>query len=68
VKEFTDTERLKWLLNHSPDRDFEWRTNDYWIIWYDYSKGYKQKVIARGKSWIECIDNALADTFEILKY
>lgn len=52
--EHTDTERLDWVLNHSPDRDFTWQTGDYWIVWWD-----EERKVVHGKSWRDCIDKVL---------
>jgi hypothetical protein len=53
-----DTERLDWVLNHSPEWDHTWQTGEYWVIWFD---GEDRNVMS-GKSLRECIDKILEKT------
>jgi hypothetical protein len=54
--EHTDTERLNWVLNYSPELDFEHRTGEYWAVWNDF---YGNRNTMKGKSWRDCIDKIL---------
>jgi hypothetical protein len=56
VKEFTDTERLDWVMNHTgAEWDFTWQTENHWIRYFSESYWH----VAEGKNYRECIDSIL---------
>ncbi len=68
----SDTKRLDWLLNH-PGADWDFYVESKSRIWQvidatSYIKWFSESEwrIVRGKDWRECIDNAIANKFEII--
>ena len=58
IREFTDTERLDWVLVHGADFDYtvqNGQIDKQWVRWYENSEWH----VAYGKTRRECIDNAL---------
>jgi hypothetical protein len=61
----TDAERLAFELNHVTDKDFDLKTGEHWIKYSVAIKNVMEHHVARGKSWVECIDNAIRATRKI---
>lgn len=66
MKEFTDTDRLNFMLSFQPDMDYDWKSGNHWLVFNTYVNDVRRKVVASADSYRNAIDNALNEVYSVV--